>query len=108
MVASKGSKITKPHPSQETAIFTVSGKVEVNGKTYHEGEFILLDPEDDEITMAESGRFILLGGDKFEQVPLVHWNFVSFSEDRIGQAIDDWKNGRFPTIPGDDKEFIPL
>lgn len=26
----------------------------------------------------------------------------------IEQAKDDWQNGRFGTIPGDDKEFIPL
>jgi hypothetical protein len=33
---------------------------------------------------------------------------VSFSKERLEQAKDDWKNGRFPSIPGDDKEFIPL
>jgi len=38
----------------------------------------------------------------------VFWNFVSSSRDRINQAKDDWKAQRFPTIPGDDQEFIPL
>ena len=108
VAASKGSKITKPHPTQETAIFPISGKIEVNGMTYSAGKFVLLDQADSEITMIECGRFIILGGEKFEQVPHVHWNFVSFSKQRIEQAKDDWKNGRFPSIPGDDKEFIPL
>ena len=108
VAASKGSKITKPHSTQETAIFPISGKVEVNGITYSAGEFILLDEADSEVTMIECGRFIMLGGEKFEQVPHVHWNFVSFNKQRIEQAKDDWKNGRFPSIPGDDKEFIPL
>ena len=108
VAASKGSKITKPHPTQETAIFPISGKIEVNGMTYSAGKFVLLDQADSEITMIECGRFIILGGEKFEQVPHVHWNFVSFSKQRIEQAKDDWKNGRFPRIPGDDKEFIPL
>jgi hypothetical protein len=108
VAANKGSKITKPHPTHETAIFPISGKVEVNGITYSAGDFILLDEADSEITMIECGRFILLGGEKFEQVPHVYWNFVSFSKERIEQAKDDWKNGRFPSIPGDDKEFIPL
>ena len=108
VAASKGSKIKKPHPTQETAIFPISGKVEVNGMTYSAGEFVLLDQADSEITMIECGRFIILGGEKFEQIPHVHWNFVSFSKQRIEQAKDDWKNGRFPIIPGDDKEFIPL
>jgi redox-sensitive bicupin YhaK (pirin superfamily) len=108
VVASKDSKIIKPHPTQETAIFPISGKVDVNGITYGAGEFVLLDEADSDITMIECGRFIMLGGEKFEQVPHVHWNFVSYSEQRIEQAKDDWKNGRFPSIPGDDKEFIPL
>ena len=50
----------------------------------------------------------MLGGDKFEQVPFIYWNFVSFNKERIEQAKDDWNNGRFPKIPGDDKEFIAL
>jgi hypothetical protein len=38
----------------------------------------------------------------------VWWNFVSSSRDRINQAKDDWRGGRFPTVPGDDTEFIPI
>ena len=38
----------------------------------------------------------------------VWWNFVSSSRERIQQAKDDWANGRFPTVPGDSDEFIPL
>ena len=36
------------------------------------------------------------------------WNFVSSSRERIEQAKADWKAGRFDTVPGDDREFIPL
>ncbi|MFQ3251314.1 MAG: redox-sensitive bicupin YhaK (pirin superfamily) [Glaciecola sp.] len=108
VLASEGSKISKPHPTHETAIFPISGKVEVNGVSYGAGEFILLDESDNEITMLESGRFILLGGKKFERVPHLHWNFVAYSKERMEQAKNDWKNGKFPTIPGDDREFIPL
>jgi redox-sensitive bicupin YhaK (pirin superfamily) len=38
----------------------------------------------------------------------IWWNFVSSRKERIEQAKDDWKAGRFGTVPGDDKEFIPL
>ncbi|MCQ4028542.1 hypothetical protein FK509_27185, partial [Klebsiella pneumoniae] len=34
-------------------------------------------------------------------------NFVSSSRDRINQAKEDWKAGRFPTVP-EESEFIPL
>ena len=36
------------------------------------------------------------------------WNFVSSSTERIEQAKQDWREGRFGLIPGDDQEFIPL
>jgi hypothetical protein len=36
------------------------------------------------------------------------WNFASSSKERIEVAKRDWREGRFPKVPGDDKEFIPL
>jgi hypothetical protein len=107
VVANKGSVISIPNSEQETAIFTVCGEVSINGETYGANQFILLEPGDSQIMLANDGRFIMLGGDKFEQVPFIHWNYVSFSKERIEQAKDDWRNRRFPTIPGDDKEFTP-
>jgi hypothetical protein len=38
----------------------------------------------------------------------MHWNFVSFSKERIEQAKQDWQEQRFPDIPGDNQEFTPL
>jgi hypothetical protein len=35
------------------------------------------------------------------------WNFVHRSRERIEQAKQDWREGRFDPVPGDD-EFIPL
>jgi redox-sensitive bicupin YhaK (pirin superfamily) len=108
VVASAESEISKPHPTHETAIVPISGKVEINGNSYGPGEFVLLDKSDNKITMLEDGRFIMLGGEKFEQIPYLHWNFVAYSKERMEQAKQDWKNAKFPTIPGDDREFIPL
>ena len=108
VVASKGSVIERPNPGQEAAIFTICGEVSINGETYGANQFILLEDGDDEISLAADGRFIMLGGEQFEKVPYLHWNFVAYTKERMEQAKDDWKNGRFPTIPGDDKEFIPL
>jgi hypothetical protein len=51
---------------------------------------------------------MLMGGESFSTRRYVFWNFVSSSRDRINQAKDDWKALRFPLIPGDDQEFIPL
>ncbi|MGH6658083.1 MAG: pirin family protein, partial [Sphingomicrobium sp.] len=54
------------------------------------------------------GRVMLIGGGAFATRRYVFWNFVSSSRDRIAQARDDWRAMRFPLIPGDSEEFIPL
>ena len=61
-------------------------------------------------TLAASARSraMLLGGGAFATKRHVFWNFVSSSRDRINAAKHDWKAGRFPTVPGDDAEYIPL
>jgi redox-sensitive bicupin YhaK (pirin superfamily) len=35
-------------------------------------------------------------------------NFVSSSTVRIEEAKRDWKEGHFPSVPGDEEEFVPL
>lgn len=39
---------------------------------------------------------------------IIEWNFVSSRKERIEQAKRDWVEGRFPKVPGDEVEFIPL
>jgi hypothetical protein len=51
---------------------------------------------------------MLLGGAAIGSPRHVWWNFVSSSRERINQAKDDWRQGRFPTVPGDADEFIPI
>lgn len=53
-------------------------------------------------------RVMLLGGEAFATPRHVWWNFVSSSRERINQAKHDWKDRRFPLVPGDSDEFIPL
>ncbi len=108
ILGDEGSVITKPHANHETAIIPINGAIRINGEVFETGEFVFLDDDDHDITITESGRFIMLGGEKFEKVPYLHWNFVAYSKERMEQAKNDWKEGKFPTIPGDDKEFIPL
>jgi hypothetical protein len=50
---------------------------------------------------------MLLGGEPLAEPRHIYWNFVSSSQDRIEQAKDDWRHGRFPEIAGE-TEFIPL
>ncbi len=54
------------------------------------------------------GRVMLLGGEAFTTKRHAWWNFVSSSRERINQAKDDWRAGRFALVPGDSEEYIPL
>ena len=36
------------------------------------------------------------------------WNFVSSRRERLDQAKADWKHRRFPLIPGDSVDRIPM
>ena len=66
--------------------------------------------EQQRVTLASErgGRVMLLGGEAFKTKRHVWWNFVSSDRERINQAKHDWRDGRFPTVPGDDEEFIPI
>mgnify|MGYP003615332925 CR=1 FL=1 len=50
---------------------------------------------------------MFLGGDALEGPRHIWWNFVSSSRERIEQAKQDWKTGRFAAVPSE-TEFIPL
>ncbi|WP_339693242.1 pirin family protein [uncultured Parasphingorhabdus sp.] len=60
------------------------------------------------LSSLSGGRAMLLGGVAFTSERHVWWNFVSSSKERIEQAKSDWFEGRFPKVPGDPDEFIPL
>lgn len=57
---------------------------------------------------ADGARVVILGGDPLDGPRFMAWNFVASSQERIKAAALRWKNQEFPTIPGDDQEFIPL
>ena len=60
------------------------------------------------VTLAAGGpaRLLLLGGAPLDGLRHLWWNFVSSSTERIEQAKADWREGRFPPVPGE-TEFIP-
>jgi redox-sensitive bicupin YhaK (pirin superfamily) len=93
---------------EERAIYLVDGQVEIAGDRY-EGPRLLIFRPGDRITVKtiEPTRMMFLGGDALEGPRHIWWNFVSSSKERIEQAKQDWKTGRFAHVP-DEHEFIPL
>ena len=95
---------------EERAFFVVDGEVQTGTSEVHgPGAMLMLD-KDEEVTLyAEApARAMLFGGAPLGGQRHIWWNFVSSSKDRIERAKQEWKDGKFGLIPGDDKEFIPL
>jgi redox-sensitive bicupin YhaK (pirin superfamily) len=92
----------------ERAVYLVDGAVLLGGVRFEAGRMILLAREDRELRAESRTRLVVIAGEPLDGERHIEWNFVSSSRERIEAAKDDWRAGRFPLVPGDDQEFIPL
>jgi redox-sensitive bicupin YhaK (pirin superfamily) len=94
---------------EERAIYVTEGEIDIAGDTFEAPRLLVFRPGD-RITVKATrpSRLMFLGGTALEGPRFLWWNFVSSRKERIEQAKEEWKSGRFALIPGDDKEFIPL
>ncbi|QMT61481.1 pirin family protein [Legionella sp. PC997] len=98
-----------PSTVEERAIYLLSGKITIENIPYNATSMLILKTGVEvKITATSEVHMIILGGPPLEQRRYLWWNFVASSKERIEQAKLDWSEGRFGTIPGDDKEWIPL
>ena len=102
-----GQQITLPE-TEDRAIYVAAGGITINGTAVKEFSMAVLH-SGAKITIQATAetRIALIGGEKMPPRH-IHWNFVSSRKDRIEQAKADWKAGKFPKVPGDEEEFIPL
>ncbi|MBA4765981.1 MAG: pirin family protein [Erythrobacter sp.] len=109
IVLGAGGAIPLEEDADERAVMLVGGEASVDGHELKLYELAVLQPGRDMTLESKSGaRVMLLGGEAFENKRHVWWNFVSSSRDRINQAKEDWRERRFPEVPGDSEERIPL
>jgi hypothetical protein len=95
--------------ADERAVMLVGGDAALDGHAMPPYTLMVLKPGTEMVLSSnKGGRVMLLGGEAFPTRRHAWWNFVSSSRDRIEQAKRDWKEGRFPKVPGDEEEFIPL
>ncbi len=95
--------------ADERAVMLVGGEASIDGVPLVLYELAVLAPGDAmRLASERGGQVMLLGGAAIGSPRHVWWNFVSSSRERINQAKDDWRQGRFPTVPGDADEFIPI
>ena len=106
---SAGGSIPIDADADERALMLVAGEASVDGQALELYALTILKPGAAlTLTSHNGGRVMLLGGEAFASKRHVWWNFVSSRRDRIEQAKEDWREGRFPKVPGDSEEFIPL
>ncbi|WP_343808969.1 pirin family protein [Alteraurantiacibacter aestuarii] len=104
-----GGMIPVEASADERAVMLVGGDATLGGDKLLLYTLMVLAPGDVMMLGSEhGGKVMLLGGEAFTTHRHVWWNFVSSDRERINQAKDDWKMGRFPKVPGDAEEFIPL
>lgn len=97
-----------PSAWPERALYVAAGRIELDHAAFSEGELIVLEPHcEAAIRALEPARVMLLGGEPLDGPRHLWWNFVSSSKERIEQAKEDWRMGRFDPVPGE-TEFIPL
>ncbi len=104
-----GASVRIPADAEERAIYTLEGTVTISGDSFPDNRLLVFKPGDEIVVSSEYGaHFMLFGGASLGSKRYIWWNFVSSSKERIEQAKEEWKTGRFDIVPGDDKEFIPL
>ena len=104
-----GGQLPIETPADERALMVVDGEATIDGEELPRYSLVVLRPGDAPLLRSEKGaRVMLLGGESFATKRHVFWNFVSSDRERINQAKKDWREGRFPKVPGDDQEWIPL
>jgi redox-sensitive bicupin YhaK (pirin superfamily) len=104
-----GASVRIPSDAEERAIYTLEGSVSILGDVFAQDRLLVFKPGDEIVVSSERGaHFMLFGGASLASKRYIWWNFVSSSRERIEQAKEEWKTGRFDIVPGDEKEFVPL
>lgn len=103
-----GGRFTLPTETPERGLYIIQGEVSLAGETFSAGSMLALNPGREAVVeAAQLARVALIGGAPLDGRRHLWWNFVSSSKERLEQAKADWKDGRFPAVPGE-TEFIPL
>jgi redox-sensitive bicupin YhaK (pirin superfamily) len=104
-----GARLRLDDEHEQRALYVVEGAFGCDGREFSAGTLIVF-RSGARIALEARGpaRAMLIGGAKLDGERHIFWNFVSSSEARIERAKDDWRNRRFPRVPGDELERIPL
>lgn len=102
-----GTQFTLPGDYPEQAVYTVTEGLHLNGTPLEQHRLVVLNAGATvDISCDRDARCMIIGGEPLGK-RYKWWNFVSSRLERIEQAKQDWKEGRFGQVP-QETEFIPL
>lgn len=96
------------HLYGESALYILEGQIKNDGNAYDSKQILIAkDTKLCSFEMAANTTVYIFGGEAFPEERYIHRNFVSSSKELIEQAKHDWKDQKFPKVPGE-TEFMPL
>jgi redox-sensitive bicupin YhaK (pirin superfamily) len=99
--------VTEEHVDR--AAYIVEGSITCEGTEYTMGSMVVFRRHArGKIESADGALVMVVGGAPLMGERHIWWNFVSSSKIRIEQAKEDWREGRFTKVVGDEEDFIPL
>jgi redox-sensitive bicupin YhaK (pirin superfamily) len=94
---------------EERAAYVIEGSIRCGETTINPRQMAIFTKGSAPIVSAEqNARVVLLGGAPIAEPRFIWWNFVSSTQERIERAKREWAERRFPVVPGDEIEFVPL
>jgi len=104
-----GGSIPIDPGADERAVYLAEGDASIDGLRLEPHVLYVLRPGIAATLRSSSGGHVMLcGGAPMDGPRFVWWNFVSSNRDRIRQAREDWEAERFPLVPDDSGERIPI
>ncbi len=92
----------------ELGICVVDGWIEACGNRIEKGNMLVSKTNDAcDISIGQGSHILVFGGEAFPEGRHIYWNFVHSNADRIEQAKDDWREGRFNMVEGE-TGVVPL
>ena len=103
-----GADLELPEGYPERAVYVVEGQASSGGETIAKGTLAVFAEGSKAVVHAETAcHLMLVGGAPLAEPRYMWWNFVSSSKERLEQAANDWREGRFTRVVGDEIELVP-
>jgi len=103
----QGGRIKLPDHIEERAVYVVAGRIKAKDTMLEQHMLAVFSQASGiELEATEPCRLVIIGGASLGK-RTVWWNLVSSRKDLIEKAKQDWRERRFPNVPGE-TEFIPL